>query len=116
MANSDPPRHPNWFVIRRIALIGVSVGLIGVALLLVGSKQLGAWFIVLGVAGVLLLPWLGLILAGARDQRRYRPSRDTAIRNSDFGFVAGLWDEACRLQGRRERAVPDENRDAVPPS
>jgi threonine/homoserine/homoserine lactone efflux protein len=116
MTSSDPPPRPNWWVIRRAVLAGVVVGLIGVVLLIVGREQLGAWFIVLGVVGAVLLPWFGLIFAAAASQRRYRPSREAAVRNSDFGFVAGLWHEAGRLQGKSRRAGsrddPDENNDA----
>jgi hypothetical protein len=91
-----------------MVLVGAAVGLLGVVLFIVGSEQTGAWFVVLSLAGVLLLPWLGLIFAGARDQRRYRPSRDAAVRNSDFGFVAGLWKETGRLQRTSARTVPDD--------
>jgi threonine/homoserine/homoserine lactone efflux protein len=106
MTSSGSAPRPNWSVIRRVAFAGVLVGLVGVVLLIVGSEQLGAWFVVLGVVGALFLPWLGLIFAGAKSQRRYRPSREAAVRNSDLGFVAGLWNEAGRLQRKTERAGP----------
>jgi hypothetical protein len=108
MPSPDPPPRPNWSVTRRVVLAGVVLGLVGVVLLIVGSEQLGALFIVLGVVGALLLPWLGLIFAVAKSQRRYRPSREAAVRNSDFGFVAGLWNEAGRVYGKRGRASPSD--------
>jgi hypothetical protein len=118
MTSFDPPPRPNWCVLRRVALASVVVGLIGVVLLVVGSELLGTWLIVLGVVGALFLPWLGLIFAGAKGQRRYRPSRESAVRNSDLGFVAGLWNEAGRLQRKSGRAgprgSPGENEDAGP--
>ena len=86
---------------RRDVAIAVVVVLAGLALILAGSAAGGAAVLAIGVAGAIMAPWLRLLFAAAREGRRHRPPRDATVRNSEFGFVRGLWRSTNRGDSHR---------------